>query len=126
MKGRRDVLSSPYFGCKPLSKVRGESRVSISDNFLWEAEPGIDIFEVQGHYSRTRDCSGTWEEQGRARAAMVNNGENGVFSSYLWQPSNQVHGNLLEWKGVFWGSDTVEGDSRPVREVFVLLACCAS
>src|SRR5216684_1010042 len=121
MKGRRDVLLSPYLGCEPLSEVGGESRVSVSDNLLWEAEPGIDVFEVQGCYSWTRDCSRAWEKQGRTRIAVVDNSENGVFSSYLWQAGDQIHSDLLEWKGVFRGGDMVEGDSRSMRKVFVLL-----
>ncbi len=52
---------------------------------------------------------------------MVNNSEDGVFSSYLWQTGDQIHSNLLEWKGVFWGGDAIEGDSRPVHKVLVLL-----
>src|SRR5258708_3570889 len=121
MKGRRDVLLGSYFGCEPLSKVGGKSRVSVSDNLFGEAEPGIDVFEVQGCYPRSRNCGRAWKEQGRMRTAVVDNSENGVFSSYLGQASDQIHGDLLEWKGVFWGSDTIEGDSRSVRKVFVLL-----
>src|SRR5260370_33432038 len=56
---------------------------------------------------------------------MVNNSEDGVFSSYLWQTCDQVHSDLLEREGVFWGSDTIEGDSRSMRQVFVLLTRCA-
>ena len=107
MKGRRDVLLGPYLGCEPFSKVGGESRVSISDNFLWEAKPGIDVFEIQGCYSWACDCGGAWEKQGCMRTGVVNDSENGVFSSYLWQTGDQIHCNLLEWKGVFWGGDVV-------------------
>src|SRR5258707_5064391 len=126
MKGRRDVLLGSYFDCEPLSKVGGESRVPISDNLLWEAKPGIDVFEVQGCYSWSRNCGRAWKEQGRTRTAVVDDSENGVFSSYLWQTSDQIHGDLLEWKGVLWGSDAIEGDSRSVRKVFVLLTRHAS
>src|SRR5216684_3952331 len=56
---------------------------------------------------------------------MIDYSENGVFTPYVWQASDQVHCNLLEWEGVFWGSDTVQGDSRSVCKVLVLLTCCA-
>src|SRR5260370_851143 len=126
MKGRRDVLSSPYFSCKPPSEMRGESRVSISDNLLRETKPGIDVLEVQGCYSWARNCGRTWEEQGRTRTAVIDYGENSILSSYLWETGDQIHGDLLKWKGVFWGSDAVKGNSRLVCEVFVLLTRRAS
>ena len=57
---------------------------------------------------------------------MVDYSENGVFTPYVWQTSDQVHCDLLEWEGVFWGGDMVQGDSRSVRKVLVLLTCCTS
>src|SRR5258707_9128423 len=126
MEGCRDVLLGPYLSCEPLSEVRSESGVSVGDDLLWEAEPGIDVFEIQGCYSWACDCGGAWEKQGCTRTAVVDDSENGVFSSYLWQTGDQIHCNLLEWKGVFWGCDTVKGDSRPMRKVFVLLTRCTS
>src|SRR5258708_20580754 len=56
---------------------------------------------------------------------MVDNSEDSIFSPYFGQNSNQIHGNLLEWKGVFWGGDTVQGNSRPMCKVLVLLTGCA-
>src|SRR5258707_11971635 len=56
---------------------------------------------------------------------MVDDGEDSIFSPYVRQTSDQIHSNLLERKGVFWGGDTVQGDSRPMCKVFVLLTCCA-
>ena len=126
MEGRRDVLLGPYLGHEPLSKVGGKPRVPISDDLFGEAEPGVDVLEVQGCYPWSCDCGGTWEKQSRTRAAMVDNRENGVLSSYLGQTSDQIHCDLLKWKGVFWGSDTVKGDSRSVHQVLILLTRRAS
>ena len=57
---------------------------------------------------------------------MIDYSENGVFAPYVWQASDQVHCDLLKWEGIFWGRDMVQRDSRSVRKVLVLLACCAS
>src|SRR5258707_12385375 len=57
---------------------------------------------------------------------MIDYSENGVFTAYVWQTSDQVHCDLVEWEGVFWGGDMVQGDSRSVRKVLVLLTCCTS
>src|SRR5260370_28773871 len=57
---------------------------------------------------------------------MINDSENGIFPSYLWQTGDQIHGDLLERERVFWGSDSVKGDSRSMCQVFVLLARCTT
>ncbi len=56
---------------------------------------------------------------------MINDSEDGIFTPYVWQASDQVHCDLLEREGVFWGGDVVQGDSRSVCKVLVLLTCCA-
>jgi len=55
---------------------------------------------------------------------MINDSENSIFPSYLGKTRDQVHGNLLEWKGVLRGGDVIQGDSGLMRKVFVLLARC--
>src|SRR5258708_13078765 len=79
------------------------------------------MFEVQGSYSWPSDCDGTREKHGSSRTSMINNGEDGVFPSYIWKPCDKVHGNLLKGKSVFWGSDMIERDSRSMSKILVLL-----
>ncbi len=57
---------------------------------------------------------------------MVNDGEDGILSSYIWKSCDEIHGNLLKGEGVFWGSDAIERNSRPMSKILVLLACCTS
>ena len=57
---------------------------------------------------------------------MIDDGEDGILSSYVWKSCDEIHSDLLKGEGVFWGSDTIERDSRLVSKVLVLLACCTS
>jgi len=84
------------------------------------------MFEVQGGYSWASDCDRTREKYGSSRASMIDDSEDGVFSLYVWEPCDKVHGNLLEGEGVFWGSDMIEGDSGSMSKILVLLAYCTS
>jgi hypothetical protein len=38
---------------------------------------------------------------------MINDGKNGIFSSYLGEASDKVHGYLLKGKGILRGVDPV-------------------
>ena len=57
---------------------------------------------------------------------MINNSEDSVLSLYIWKSCDEIHGDLLKGEGVFWGSDAIKGDSRPMSEILVLLAYCTS
>ncbi len=57
---------------------------------------------------------------------MVDNGEDRVLLSYVWESCDKVHSDLLKGEGVVWTCDTIEGNSGPVGEILVLLAGCAS
>src|SRR5258708_36314715 len=57
---------------------------------------------------------------------MIDDGEDSIFSSYVWKSCDEIHSDLLKGEGVFWGGDTIERDSRPVSKVLVLLPCCTS
>ena len=84
------------------------------------------MLEIKGGYSWTSDCDRAREKYGSSRTSMVNNGEDGILSLYIWKSCDEIHGDLLEGKGIFWGSDTIEGDSRLMSKVLILLAYCTS
>ncbi len=52
---------------------------------------------------------------------MVNNGEDAVISSTLWEPCDQVHGYLGERQGIVWDGDLIQGYAGLMCEVLVLL-----
>jgi len=54
---------------------------------------------------------------------MVNNGEDAVISSTLWEPCDQVHGYLGERQGIVQDGDLVQGYAGLMCEVLVLLTC---
>ena len=60
--------------------MRGEAGVSVQDNFLWESEPSVDMVEVKLGDPQAGDFFRAWKEDRRARAAVVNDGEDGVVS----------------------------------------------
>ncbi len=84
------------------------------------------MLEVQSGYSWPCDCDRAGEEYSRSGTSVVNNGEDSIFSSYVWESCDKVHSDLLKGEGVVWTHDTVEGNSRPMGEILVLLAGCAS
>ena|SRR5260221_12676626 len=84
------------------------------------------MLEVKGGYSRASDRDGTREKHGSSRTPMINDSEDGILSPYMWESCDEIHCDLLEGKGVFWGSDIVKGDSRPMSKVLILLAYCTT
>ena len=57
---------------------------------------------------------------------MVDNGEDSIFSPYVWESCDKVHSDLSKGESIVWTCDAVEGNSRPMGEILVLLACHAS
>jgi len=84
------------------------------------------VLEVEGSYSWTGDCDRAREKHSSLRTSVINDGEDGIFSSYVWKSYDKIHSDLLEGEGIFWGSDMIEGDSRPMSKILVLLAYCTS
>src|SRR5713226_3268652 len=106
--------------------MRSKSRVPIRNDFLREAKPWVDMFKVQGGYPWSSDCDRAREEYSRLGTSMVNNGKDGIFSLYAWESCDKIHGDLLKGEGVFRACDMVEGNSRPMSKILVLLAYCTS
>ncbi len=79
------------------------------------------MFEVQGGYSWSGDCDGTREKHSCSRTSVIDNGEDGILPSYIWESCDKIHGDLLKGESVFWGGDAIEGDSRLMSEILVLL-----
>jgi hypothetical protein len=118
----RNILLGPYVGHKCSAEVQGELRVSVCDDLLWEAEPGVNILQVEHGDAWTSDGGSAWQEDGCSGASMVNYGENGVFVAYFGKACDQVHRHLLEWASVYWGANPVEGNLGTMDEDFILLA----
>jgi hypothetical protein len=81
----RDILLGPYVGRECSPEVRGELRISVRDDLLWEAEPGVDVLQVERSDTWTGDGGSAWQEDGCSGAAMVDYGENGVLATYPWE-----------------------------------------
>ena len=122
VEGCGNVLLSPYLGGQSSAKVQGKPRIPICNDFLWEAKPQVNVLEIKGGYSWTGDCDRAREKHGSLRISMIDNGEDGILSSYIWKSCDEIHSDLLEGEGIFWGSDTIERDSRPMSKVLILLA----
>src|SRR5712671_229426 len=104
--------------CKPW--------VSVQDNFLWEPKPSVDVIEVELSDFGSRDLSRTWEEDGCSGATMVDDCQDGIVSVGLREADDEVHGNLLKWKGSRVGGDLVHRGTSAVGDDFILLARSAS
>jgi hypothetical protein len=71
--------------------------VAITDDLSGESEPLVDVIQIELGNSRAHNGGGAWEEDGRSRASVVYNDEDGVFPIALREPHDHIHGNLLEW-----------------------------
>src|SRR5712672_1955181 len=106
--------------------MRCEPWVSVRDNLLWEPKPSIDVIEVKLGNFGSRDLSGTWEEDGCSGATVVNDRQNGIVSVGLGETDDEVHSNLLKWKGSWVSGDLVHRGASAMGDDFVLLARGAS
>jgi|SRR6266403_812217 len=52
---------------------------------------------------------------------MIYNGEDCIISFLLWESCDEVHCNLLKWKGSFFGGDLIQGRLLLISKDFVLL-----
>jgi hypothetical protein len=80
MKCRRHVLLDAELLGQSLSEVGRESGVSVGYDLVRQSEPSIDILEVQTGYSFPRYRGGTWEEQCRSGAAVIDDSEDGIVA----------------------------------------------
>jgi hypothetical protein len=119
-----DVLLGPYVDRKHSPKVRGKSRVPVRDNLPQEAKPGIDVLLIEHGDAWAGNGGSTWQKDGCLGAAMVDYGEDGILTMYSWEDCDQIHRYLLEWAGVPWGTDPVEGGFSVMNEDLVLLTDC--
>ena len=122
MERRRHILLNPQFLGHSLGEVGHKSGVSIGDDFIWQAEPSIDMFEIQMGHALSGYGRGAWKEQCCSGAPMNDNGEDGVVALTFGERHNQVHCHHLEGKHFrrYW--NFVEGDARPVCQGLILLA----
>src|SRR5712672_1491851 len=101
--------------------MRCESWVSIRDNFLWEPKPSIDIIKVKLSDLGSRDLFGAWEEDGCSGATVINDCQDGVVSIGLRKADDEVHSDLLEWKGSWIGGDFIHRRASAMGDNLVLL-----
>src|SRR6267154_5351253 len=98
MEGSRYVLFDLQFSIERLSEVGSKARVSVQDHSGWQSEPAIDVFQIQSGHLLARYSYGTWKEHGCSRAALINNGQDGVTAFAFVELGDQIHRHYLEWE----------------------------
>jgi hypothetical protein len=106
--------------------VGRETRISVADDLLWEAEPSEYVFQVEFCYSRAGDRGGAGEKDRSSGTAMVYDSQNCIVSVTLWEARDKIHRYVREWFGVDGRGDTKQWGFDAVGQVLVLLTCGAS
>ena len=90
-----------------FGEVRGEPGVSIQDHFSWDAEPLVDVSQVEVGDAFSCDRGRTWEEDGCSRASVVDYGEYCVVWTVFWELGDEVHRYFFEWVRFYARCDVV-------------------